>query len=176
MLERLGLEFDVEEPGVEETRMPDESPTAFVERLAREKAATAAREGVVAIGADTVVVHRGRILGKPAHPSEARTMLERLSGDSHTVFTGVAVVSWDGGPVVRSVTDRTVVTFIELTGSEIDAYVASGEPMDKAGAYAIQEAGGAFVEAISGSPSNVVGLPLHATTRLLRAAGIPVLE
>ena len=101
--------------------------------------------------------------------------LERLSGDSHTVLSGVAVVSWEEGPVVRSTTDRTVVTFIELTAGEIDAYVASGEPMDKAGAYAIQEAGGAFVESIAGSPSNVVGLPLHAATRLLRAAGIRVL-
>ena len=175
LLGTVGLDFEVEVPGIEEVRHPDEAPAAFVERIAREKAAVSSREGVVAIAADTVVVHRGHILGKPGHPAEARSMLERLAGDSHTVFTGVAVVSWDGGPVVRSASDRTAVRFTDMTGSEIDAYVASGEPMDKAGAYGIQVAGGMFVEAIEGSPSNVAGLPLHLAVRLLRAAGIPVL-
>jgi septum formation protein len=171
LLSSLGFAFDVVATDVEETRLPDEAPATYVERLAREKALAAAAPSTVVLGADTAVVHRGRLMGKPAHPAEAIAMLERLSGEAHTVVTGVAVVRWTEGPSVISAIDRTVVRFLDLTKEEIAAYVATGEPMDKAGAYALQGRGGAFVESVDGSPSNVVGLPVHLAVRLLRVAG-----
>lgn len=174
ILTGLGLEFEVCPSGVSEARHPDEAPSVFAERVARDKALEVAEPGAVVIGADTIVVHRGVILGKPAHPSEARSMLERLSGDRHTVVTGVAVVRVDDLTSVWSDSERTAVTFLELTDTEIGGYIATGEPMDKAGAYGMQGAGGAFVASIEGSPSNVVGLPMSLTVRLLRAAGIAV--
>ena len=147
----------------------------YAERLARAKASVVAQPGVVVIAADTIVVHRGIVMGKPAHPAEATSMLERLSGARHTVISGVAVARWDDGPVLVSDTDRTVVSFLDLTVEEIVSYVGTGEPMDKAGAYGLQGAGGAFVDRVEGSPSNVVGLPLVLATRLLRLAGVAVL-
>jgi septum formation protein len=175
MLTALGLDFEVVAPDVDEWRHPDEAPSAYAERLARAKAMAVAAPGAVVVAADTIVVHRGVVMGKPVHPSEARSMLERLSGERHTVISGVAVAHWDGGPVIASDTERTAVSFVELTGEEIAAYVDTGEPMDKAGAYGLQGAAGAFVDRVEGSPSNVVGLPLSLTTRLLRAAGVQVL-
>jgi septum formation protein len=175
LLESLLLEFDVVPSEVDETRLPGEAPGAYVLRLARAKAEAVAGPGTVALGADTVVVHRGRLLGKPGHPAEARSMLERLSGEAHTVFTGVAVASWDDGLAVRSEVERAVVYFHELTEGEITAYVASGEPMDKAGAYALQGLGGVFVRRIEGTPTTVVGLPIDLAARLLRSAGVTVL-
>ncbi|MGF1665968.1 MAG: Maf family protein [Acidimicrobiia bacterium] len=175
MLTALGLDFEVVSPDVDESRHPDEAPSAYAERLARAKAAAVAGPGAVVVAADTIVVHRGIVMGKPVHPAEARSMLERLSGERHTVISGVAVARWDGGPVIVSDTERTAVSFVELTLEEIAAYVDTGEPMDKAGAYGLQGAAGAFVDRVEGSPSNVVGLPLSLATRLLRAAGVRVL-
>lgn len=160
---------------VDETRHPDEAPTAYAERLARAKATAVATPGRVVLAADTIVVHRGVVMGKPGHPAEARAMLERLSGERHTVISGVAVARWDEDLVVASETERTAVSFLDLTGDEIAAYVDTGEPMDKAGAYGLQGAAGAFVSSVEGSPSNVVGLPLALATRLLRSAGVRVL-
>jgi septum formation protein len=175
LLSALGLEFEVVSPDVDESRHPDEAPSVYAERLARAKASVVAQPGVVVIAADTIVVHRGIVMGKPAHPAEATSMLERLSGERHTVISGVAVARWDDGPVLVSDTDRTVVSFLDLTVEEIVSYVGTGEPMDKAGAYGLQGAGGAFVDRVEGSPSNVVGLPLVLATRLLRLAGVAVL-
>ena len=175
LLESLGLEFEVAGSGLDETRLQGEAPTAYAERVAREKAIALAEPGWVVVAADTIVVHRGVVMGKPAHPTEARGMLERLSGERHTVISGVAVATWDAGPVVRAETARTVVEFADLTSEEIAAYVATGEPMDKAGAYGLQGAAGAFVVSVEGSPSNVVGFPLPLVVRLLRASGILVL-
>lgn len=172
LLERLGLDFDVEPSGVDETRRPDEAPGVFVERVAREKAAAVAGPGRLVIAADTTVVHEGRILGKPAHPEEARAMLRRLEGDLHDVFTGVAVAAWDNGVVVNSEVDVTEVQMVSLTADEIADYVSSGEPMDKAGAYALQGAGGRFVEAVRGSPFTVIGLPIHLLPRLISHGGL----
>jgi septum formation protein len=161
---------------VEETLIPGPLAEA-VRRLALDKArAVAARvgEGIV-LGADTVVAIDGDALGKPADPREARAMLQRLRGRTHEVITGVAVVDARSGRVDgTAVTSR--VTMTDYGDPEIDAYVASGEPLDKAGAYAIQGGGGALVAGYEGSFTNIVGLPLAETARLLAAFGVPVSE
>lgn len=171
LLERLGLEFESEAPEVDESRLPDEQAAAYVERIARLKATAIVGPGKVVIAADTAVVHEGRILGKPAHPEEARSMLRRLEGESHDVFTGVAVASAETGLEVVSMVDVTEVALLPMTAEEIASYVESGEPMDKAGAYALQEKGGRFVEKVVGSPFTVIGLPVHLLPRLLRRVG-----
>lgn len=173
LLALLGLAFEVQSPDVDESRLPGEEPHAYVERLARAKAAAVAAPDAITVGGDTVVVHHGMILGKPAYPAEARTMLRRLSGDDHQVVTGVAVAAIEGGRVVvESLVESALVRFTDMTDNEIDSYVGSGEPLDKAGAYAIQERGGVFVDSIEGHPSTVVGLPLPATRRLLARQGL----
>lgn len=169
LLESLGLSFRVVAPEVDESRYPHEEPEVYVERIARAKAAVVAAPDAVVIAADTTVVHGGRVLGKPAHPAEARAMLSLLQGDVHAVFTGVAVAS-DG--TISSIVDRALVRMTEMTDVEIDRYVAGGEPTDKAGSYALQGRGAMFVESVEGSPSTVIGLPLHVSARLLRAHGI----
>lgn len=169
----LGLAFEVVVPDIDESRHPDEEPDRYVERVARLKASVVDEPDAVVLAADTTVVHEGKVLGKPAHPAEARTMLQHLSGDLHAVFTAVVVAS---NGAVSSAVDHTVVKMTELTDDEIDRYVATGEPLDKAGAYALQGLGGMFVEAVDGSPSNVIGLPLHLAVRLLRAHGIDPLD
>lgn len=153
---------------VDETRRPDEPPAAYVERLARDKARSVSGLRSVVIGADTVVVHGGHILGKPSHPQEARSMLARLQDDAHEVFTGVAVAV---GVEVRSLVDVTEVRMLPMTDGEIASYVDSGEPMGKAGAYALQGRGGLYVAAIHGSPFTVIGLPIHLLARLMAQCG-----
>lgn len=176
LLATMGIPFEVEAPDVDESQLPDEHPHAMVERLARAKATLLAVPGAVVVGADTVVVNEGHVLGKPVHPAEARTMLRHLAGGIHHVASGVAVAGHeDGELVVESVVVTAVVRMAPMTDQEIDAYVATGEPLDKAGAYAIQEKGGLFVEAIEGHPTTVVGLPLPATRRLLARRGMPIL-
>ena len=154
---------------MDESRHPDEPPAEYVERLARAKAAASSSAGDVVIGADTIVVHEGRFLGKPSHPSEARSMLERLSDDTHEVFTGLAVARHDE---VASAVDVCHVSMLDLTDEEIADYVASGEPMDKAGGYALQGVGGRFVASVNGSPYTVIGLPIHLLDRLMRRVGV----
>jgi septum formation protein len=146
-----------------------------VARLALAKArAVAAREGEgVVLGADTIVVIEGAVLGKPAGPDEARAMLRRLRGRQHEVITGVAVVEARTGRA-ETVAVVSRVRMADYDEAAIEAYVATGEPLDKAGAYAIQGAGGALVAGLEGSFSNVVGLPLAETARLLAAFGVPV--
>jgi septum formation protein len=168
LFDQLGLAYEIIAPYVDESRRPDERAGDYVERLAREKATAVSTPGAVVIGADTAVVHEGQILGKPAHPEEARSMLRRLQGQVHEVFTGVAV-AWEGE--VRSLVDITEVDMLAMTEEEISDYVNSGEPMDKAGAYALQGRGGMFVATISGSPFTVVGLPIHLVPRLLAQSG-----
>ena len=171
LLQRIGLEFEVRPADIDETRLPDEAPASYVERVARAKAEAVAGEGLIVVGADTAVAHDGRIMGKPGHPEEARTMLRTLQGDVHDVFTGLAVASWDGGPRVRSTVDVAEVELLPMTEEEIARYVASGEPLDKAGSYALQGRGGVFVSRLIGSPFTVVGLPIHLLARLLAASG-----
>ena len=156
LLATLGIDFVVRIPEVDESLNPGEAPRSFAERLAREKAAAVACNGVV-IAADTIVVHAGKILGKPSEMSEARGMLTTLSGQAHEVITGVCVA---GATRVEVFSVVTKVKFRQLTDLEIAAYVATGEPMDKAGSYAIQGGAASMIRTIEGSYTNVVGLPL----------------
>ena len=173
LLEGLGLALDVRPSNADESLRPDEAPAEYVLRVARDKAR--AVPGDVVLGADTAVVVRGVVLGKPAGPDDARRMLRTLSGSVHEVLTGVCVRRNAGALGVElDAVVTTEVRFARLTGAQIDWYVSTGEPLDKAGAYAIQGAGGAFVAAIEGSVSNVVGLPLGETLELLRRAGLPL--
>jgi septum formation protein len=156
LLATLGVDFTVRVPEVDELLNPDEAPRCFAERLAREKAAAVVPDGVV-IAADTIVVYAGKILGKPSDAAEARGMLSALSGRIHEVITGVCVA---GATRVEVFSVVTRVEFRRLTGTEIAEYVATGEPMDKAGSYAIQGGAAPMIRAIEGSYTNVVGLPL----------------
>ena len=174
LLEILGLDFEVEPADIDESRRPDEAPGVYVERMAREKAAAVAAPGRLVIAGDTAVVHEGRVIGKPSHPEEARSMLRRLQGDKHEVFTGVAAGSWDEGPDLHSRVDSAEVTFMPMTDDEIADYVASGEPMGKAGAYALQGRGGRFIEGVRGSPFTVIGLPIHLVSGLISHAGADI--
>lgn len=144
----------------------------FVERVARSKAAVVDDPGAIVIAADTVVIFEGRVLGKPAHPSEAISMLTALEGERHSVMTGLAVKA---GERMESMVETSQVSFTPLTAAEIAGYVASGEPLDKAGSYGLGGLGAVLVESVQGSPSNVIGLPLAPLARLLRAFGVDLL-
>jgi septum formation protein len=174
LLDHLGLGFEVRAPHVDESRLPEEQPAAYVERVARAKAEEVVAEGMIVVAADTAVVHEGKILGKPGHPEEARAMLRRLQGDTHEVFTGLAVAWLEDGLRIESLVDVSTVTMLPMTEEEIAWYVGTGEPLDKAGAYALQGIGGMFVSKVMGSPSTVVGLPVHLLGRLIAAAGADV--
>ena len=166
LLATAGIPFTVRAARVEEIRSPGEPPGAYVRRLARSKA-EAAREsaGEIVLGADTVVVLDGEVLEKPAGAGEARSMLRRLSGREHTVITGICLLH-AGGAVVES--ESTLVRLASLDPREIEEYVSSGEPMDKAGAYAIQGLAAKFIERIEGCYFNVMGLPLALVYRHLK--------
>jgi septum formation protein len=170
LLEEAGIAFDVAVVDVDESPLAGETPDAYVTRLARAKALAGRGQhpGAPVLGADTAVVVGTDILGKPRDDADAARMLERLSGRAHDVLTGVALVS-DAGE--RVAVDRTAVWFKPLSASDIAQYVATAEPRDKAGAYAIQGAGGRFIERIDGSFSNVVGLPMAVVLQLLRETG-----
>ncbi len=176
LLESLGLRFEVVAPDVDEHRHPNEEPFDYVSRVARAKAESAVQSDAVVVAADTIVVIDGQVLGKPGHPDEAMTMLRRLGGDTHEVLTGVAVARMTDIVQVVGAVESTLVKFLPMTDEEIVDYVATGEPMDKAGAYALGGLGAIFVEAVHGSPSNVIGLPLHMTARLLRGLGVDLLS
>ncbi len=172
-LEQLGLAFTVEAADVAENAAAGEEPDAFVRRLALEKAqAVAARHpGEVVVAADTVVVLGGEILGKPGDAEAAVAMLLRLAGRSHAVWTGYAVYCAERRiEVVRAV--RTGVRFVDFDRATALAYVATGEPLDKAGSYGIQGRGGCLIQRIDGSYSNVVGLPLAELLADLAALGV----
>jgi septum formation protein len=166
ILESAGIPFEVRPADIHESRRADEPPGDYVRRLAREKAEAvqASRDDVV-LGADTVVVLDQHVLEKPKDRGDARRMLRLLSGRSHFVITGICVRS-----AQRMIVDseRTMVRFTELTDEEIEQYVASGEPMDKAGAYAIQGSASKFIECVEGCYFNVVGLPVAKVYRLLK--------
>lgn len=172
ILRTLGLDFAVRASDVDERLIQGESPQQYVMRAATAKAEAVARDarsGIV-IAADTEVVIDGLPLGKPEDVEDAARMLRAISGRWHAVMTGVAVVDVESG---RSAVDheKTLVRFRDLTESEIDAYVATGEPSDKAGAYAIQGRGMLFVTEIAGNYQNVVGLPVPLLERLVRQIG-----
>lgn len=171
LLEGLGVNIVVRPVDVDETPKPGESPEVYVLRLAREKATARGQPGEVILAADTIVVIDGKLLGKPRNEGDARRMLRDLSGREHEVLTGIAV--WvPADDRLESDVETTRVRFAALSEEEIVWYAASGEPRDKAGAYAIQGLGALLVEAISGNYSNVVGLPMPRVYRLLAEVGV----
>ena len=174
----LGLRFRVLPSNFDESGVPQWPPEQHVLESARGKADdVAARipDGLV-IGADTVVVVDRAILGKPQDAEDARRMLRLLSGRAHYVYSGLCVIERAGDRTIRSLADsvRTEVRFGELSDEIIDAYVRTGEPLDKAGAYGIQERGSVLVEGIAGDYFNVVGLPVYRLSRMLAEFGVPI--
>jgi septum formation protein len=168
LLRAAGIAFDVRPADVDESLLPGEAPDAYVVRLAKAKAmAVPEPAGQIVVAADTAVVIDSHILGKPTSVDDARTMLMLLSGRTHQVLTAVAVRYRDR--LVDARLDTTAVEFAPLTKAEIDWYVASGEPMDKAGAYAVQGLASRFVRRVDGSYSNVVGLPIALVYQMLLA-------
>ena len=167
-----GLDFQVITADAEEIKQG--APEALVMENARRKAQAVAalHPGSVVLGADTVVYQDGQVLGKPKDEEDARRMLRALSGKSHSVFTGVCLISAQGSAETRYEESR--VEFVPLTEEAIDWYVASGEPMDKAGAYAVQGRASMFVSGIQGSYSNVIGLPMALVRQMLQRAGFPL--
>jgi septum formation protein len=176
LLSQAGLKFTVAAANLNEDLLPDETAAAYVQRLAEEKAQAVwnahrsldvADGPLIVLGADTCVVCDGHILGKPTDTADARRMLELLSGRTHAVLTGLAAVT--GDKIVRDV-EITQVTFNQLNDAEIARYIANGEPMDKAGAYAIQGYAARWIPRIEGCYFNVVGLPIARTIALLAEA------
>lgn len=176
LLESLGLAFEVVIPQIDELRFPDEEPYDYVERVARAKATAVAAAGTVVIAADTTVVLDGHVLGKPVHPDEAKSMLRRISGTTNEVLTAVALARMSDTLEVSSEVSSTLVKFLIMTEEEIADYVNGGEPMDKAGAYALNGEAAIFIESVHGSPTGVIGLPLHVVARMFRRAGLDLLS
>ena len=166
LLEMLGIPVKIIPPNIPEIRRTFETPVDYVERLAREKALSV--PGDLVLGADTTVVVRDAVLEKPADQAEALRMLQQLQGRTHQVVTSVALIA---GEAVHQATDVTNVTFRRVDDDFLEAYVATGEPMDKAGAYGIQGYGAALVERIEGDFFSVMGLPVRLVLNLLREAG-----
>ncbi len=170
LLSDAGYVFEVHLVDVDETQLDGEAPEIYVQRVASDKARDVGKPGIVSVGADTVVVTRGAVMGKPVNAAVAAEMLQALSAGTHQVMTGWAC-SVDELVVTAGV-EITDVTFRTLSAGEIADYIATGEPMDRAGAYAIQGGAGPFVAAIDGSYTNVVGLPMEAVGRALTDLGI----
>jgi len=180
LLQQIGMAFQVLGVEVDESVRPGEPPPAYVTRLAKAKAAAGwkqsrapprAAANAPVLAADTAVALNGTILGKPAHRQDAIAMLRQLSGRTHEVLTAVAVATERG---IESRVSRSEVTFRAISAAEAHAYWDTGEPCDKAGAYAIQGRAAVFVADLRGSYSGVVGLPLYETAELLRNAGVTV--
>lgn len=176
LLRQIGVQFRVQAAEIDETPWPHERPEDYVLRLAAAKAAAVA--GALApssqapvLAADTAVVLDGEILGKPSGPADAVRMLARLSGRSHTVLTAVAVRS---GAATATRVSKSEVRFRPTTAAEREAYCRTGEPLDKAGGYAIQGRAAVFVEHLTGSFSGVMGLPLYETAELLAQCGLAI--
>jgi septum formation protein len=175
ILHDAGLSFTVVSSAVDETPFPGESPSDHVERLAAAKAELAAARAVgpaIVLAADTVVTLEGRIFGKPRSSEDARHMLESLSGRTHAVLTGVTLIRLPDAER-RSFVESTLVHFAQLSSEEITRYLATEEPHDKAGAYAIQGRAARYIPRIEGDYFNVVGLPLARVTQALTELGWP---
>jgi len=174
LLAAAGVAFDVVESGGEEIRRDDESPHAFALRMAREMAlrVSARYAETPVLAADTIVVRGGEILGKPADSEDAGRMLRKLSGVTHTVITAFAIAR--GAAILENIAVESRVTFRELSQAEINAYLATAEPYDKAGSYGIQDAGAAFIAHVDGSRDNVMGLPVREVLAALARNGVDV--
>ena len=172
LLRQIRVEFELLPSQVEERPHPDEAPADYIIRIARAKVIAVARqrEAGLVIGADTVVVLDGHLIGKPEDEADARRLLRRLAGRWHAVMTGVALIDLETRREVADY-DKTLVKFAQLTDTEIEWYANTGEPMDKAGAYGIQGLGGLFIDEIAGNYYNVVGLPIPLVYRLARRLG-----
>ena len=178
LLSSLGLEFTVRAADLDETPLAGETAEDLVRRLARAKARASARPGELLLAADTVVVLDGELLGKPRDATEAIAVLSRLAGREHLVATGLALyepAAGDDGREAATV-ELTRVEMAPMSRREVEWYVATGEPLDKAGSYAIQGHGALFVEAVDGNYGTVVGLPLPATYRLFAELGYDLRE
>lgn len=185
LLTSLGLSFEVQPSTIEEVMDPDLDPQQLVLNLAQQKTedvfASVTREVVaerlLVLGADTIVVLDGKYLGKPNDRADAIDMLRRLSGRDHEVYTGVWLIVRESNGTVNATKscERSTVFFRRLEDREMEAYVDTGEPMDKAGAYALQGIGAALIEKIEGSHTNIVGLPIPNVVSLLRNCGYPIL-
>lgn len=174
LLEEAGYTFRCIPSDFDERGVKDDNPERLVVALARGKAGAVAGQaapGEVVIGSDTVVVLNGAVLGKPADEQDAAAMLRALSGRTHRVLTAVSI--WRDGQDARTFADGVNVTFWDLSDEEVDAYVATGEPLDKAGAYGIQGLGRVLVKGIEGDYYTAVGLPIARVVRELRALGVP---
>ncbi|MEX2179893.1 MAG: Maf family protein [Gemmatimonadaceae bacterium] len=169
LLTLIGIAHEVRPTAIDERYLPGEEPRAHAERLAREKASQGAEPGAVTIGSDTIVVIDGEVLGKPATDADAARMLRRLSGRTHTVITSIAVAT---DARVESAVEEVEVTFHELTDEDIARYIATREPMDKAGAYGIQGFGATIVRRVAGDYFAVMGLPLQLLVRLFARLGL----
>lgn len=171
LLNLIGIEHEVHPANIDETMRPRETPRRHAERLAREKASAVAKRDpdLITIGADTIVVINRKVLGKPKDSNDAARMLSMLSGREHLVTTAVAV---SRGKKLRSAVEEVRVRFRRLRDDEIEAYIATGEPMDKAGAYGIQGYGATIVERVEGDYFSVMGLPLVRLIGLLRDVGV----
>ncbi len=170
LLEQLGVDFKIEVADCDEIMDDEIAPDVLVQRNASEKAKAVAKLNPqnTVLGADTVVTIDGKILGKPKDREDAFNMLKKLQGRSHYVYTGIALVYHNEEKcIVKTEAVGTEVFFGPMTDKEIENYVATGEPMDKAGAYGIQGKAGAFIEGIRGSYSNVVGLPIYNVKKML---------
>lgn len=177
ILRNAGIAFEVAAANVNESRLLGESPEQMVERLARAKAEAAASairsaEPAIILGADTIVVVDEEIFGKPANSNDARKMLRILRGREHRVITGFAALRIRDQAILSG-TETTHVSFAPMTDAEVDAYVSTGEPLDKAGAYAIQGIAGRYISRIDGCYFNVVGLPLARVWQVLTELGWP---
>ncbi len=178
LLIAAGIEFEVQTADLNEAPRLGEEPLELASRLAREKALSVARTRTgpdprVVLGADTIVVLDNRVFGKPRDPAHARQLLRHLLGRTHSVITAIAVTRSDR-QAVREVQVESRVSMRTAADAEIEAYVATGEPLDKAGAYAVQGVGRRFIERVEGSETNVIGLPIDETLALLRVEGIGV--
>ena len=175
ILNFVGWEFEKRTADIDETSLQGESPEKYVRRLAEEKAAAVAEkyENALILGADTIVVIDEEIIGKPKDLEDARAMLQKLSGKRHEVFTGVALIKIENGKAESKVDlQKTTVKFAELNESEINFLVEKGEPLDKAGAYAVQAQAALFIEQIQGDYWNVVGLPINLVYEMLKSFDI----
>lgn len=169
ILTAVGWEYEKKVADIDETEIPGEQPEDYVQRLAREKAETVARsyKDALVLGADTIVVIKNQIIGKPKDYADARRMLKMLSGNWHEVLTGIALVKVaQGKSEIKLDLQKTRVKFAELSDAEIDFLVERGAPLDKAGAYAVQAQAALFIEQIEGDYWNVVGLPISLVYKL----------